>query len=303
MTDRRKFLKSLLAASAGLGLFSGALPREQDKRRDGLFFDISLAQWSLHKALQSNRITNLDFPRITREKFDLAAVEYVSTFFRNTKTQYLSELRNITVNEGINNVLIMVDGEGDLAETDPAGRKQSVENHFKWIDTAQYLGCQTIRVNARGRGSAKEVARAATDGLSHLSERAARSGINVVVENHGGYSSNGKWLAEVIREVDMPNCGTLPDFGNFTIREGETYDRYKGLRELMPYAKGVSAKTYDFDESGHETTMDFKKILTIVKQASYFGYIGIEYEGSRLSEEEGIRATKDLLIRTGKALS
>ena len=303
MNDRRKFLKSLLAASAGLGLFSGTFPREQDKRRDGLFFDISLAQWSLHKTLQSNKITNLDFPRIAREKFDLAAVEYVSTFFRNTKTQYLSELRNITVNEGINNVLIMVDGEGDLAETDPSARKQSVENHFKWIETAKYLGCQTIRVNARGRGSSKEVGRAAIDGLSLLSERAARSGINVVVENHGGYSSNGKWLAGVIREVDMPNCGTLPDFGNFQIREGENYDRYKGIRELMPYAKGVSAKTYAFDESGNETSMNFRKILTIVKQANYFGYVGIEYEGSRLSEEEGIRATKNLLIRTGKELS
>lgn len=284
-------------------MFSGTFPERQDKRRDGLFFDISLAEWSLHKALQSNKITNLDFPRIAREKFDVAAVEYVSTFFRNTKTQYLSELRNITVNEGVNNVLIMVDGEGDMAETDPAKRKQSVENHFKWIEAAKYLGCRTIRVNARGRGSAQEVARAAIDGLSLLSERAARSGINVVVENHGGYSSNGKWLAGVIREVDMPNCGTLPDFGNFQIREGENYDRYKGIRELMPYAKGVSAKTYDFDESGNETTMNFRKILSIVKQANYFGYIGIEYEGSRLSEEEGIRATKDLLIRTGKELS
>ena len=303
MNDRRRFLKSLLAASAGLGLFSGAFPEKQDQRNDGLFFDISLAEWSLHRDLQSNKITNLDFPRVAREKFDLAAVEYVSTFFRSTKTQYLSELRNITVNEGINNVLIMVDGEGDLAETDPAGRKQSVENHLKWIEAAKYLGCQTIRVNARGRGSAAEVGRAAIEGLSLLSERAARSGVNVVVENHGGYSSNGRWLADVIRQVDMPNCGTLPDFGNFRISEGETYDRYKGIQELMPYAKGVSAKTYDFDQAGNETSMDFKRILKIVQQANYFGYIGIEYEGSRLSEEEGIRATKDLLIRTGKELS
>ena len=303
MNDRRRFLKSLLAASAGVGLFSGAFPREQDKRNDGLFFDISLAQWSLHRGLQSKKITNLDFPRVAREKFDLSAVEYVSTFFRSTRTQYLSELRNITVNEGVNNVLIMVDGEGDLAETDPSGRKQSVENHLKWIEAAKYLGCQTIRVNARGRGSAAEVSRAAIEGLSLLSERAARSGVNVVVENHGGYSSNGRWLADVIRQVDMPNCGTLPDFGNFRISEKETYDRYKGIQELMPYAKGVSAKTYDFDQAGNETSMDFKRILKIVQQANYFGYIGIEYEGSRLSEEEGIRATKDLLIRTGKELS
>ena len=303
MNDRRKFLKSLLAAGAGLGFLKGTFPEPNDIRKDGLFFDISLAEWSLHKALNGNKMTNLDFPRIAREKFDLAAVEYVSTFFKNTKVQYLSELRNITVNEGINNVLIMVDGEGDLGETDPGKRKKAVENHYKWIEAAKYLGCQTIRVNARGNGSSQEVARAAIDGLGSLSERAARDGINVVVENHGGYSSNGQWLAGVMRGVDMPNCGTLPDFGNFRINDRETYDRYKGMRELMPYAKGVSAKTYDFDDQGNETSMDFKKILTIVKQAHYHGYIGIEYEGSRLSEEEGIRATKELLIKTGKELS
>lgn len=303
MNNRREFLKNFLAAGAGIGLLSGAFPWRDGKRRNGTFFDISLAQWSLHRTLNSNKMTNLDFPRVAREQFDLAAIEYVSTFFRNTKLQYLSELRNISVDEGVNNVLIMVDGEGDLGDTDREARKQAVEHHFKWIETAKYLGCQTIRVNARGRGSSGEVARAAIEGLSQLAERAAMDGINVVVENHGGYSSNGQWLADVIRSVNMPNCGTLPDFGNFNINENESYDRYKGLQQLMPYAKGVSAKTYDFDDQGNETTMDFKRILQIVKNAHYYGYIGIEYEGSRLSEREGIIASKKLLTRIGETLS
>jgi len=303
MSNRRQFLKDLLAAGAGMGLLSGKMAAVQDKRRDGLFFDISLAEWSLHRTLRSNKMTNLDFPRVAREQFDVAAIEYVSTFFKNTKLQYLSELRNISVNEGVNNVLIMVDGEGNLGDTDAAARNQAVENHLKWIETAKYLGCQTIRVNARGEGSSREVAQAAIEGLSSLSERAARDGINVVVENHGGYSSNAQWLREVIRSVDMPNCGTLPDFGNFNINAQESYNRYKGIKELMPYAKGVSAKTYDFDERGNETSMDFRRILQIVQRANYHGYIGIEYEGSRLSEQEGILATKKLIERVGKDLS
>ncbi|MBS3806664.1 MAG: sugar phosphate isomerase/epimerase [Bacteroidales bacterium] len=302
MSNRRQFLKNLLVAGAGVGLLSGRMASAKDKRRDELFFDISLAEWSLHRTLRSGKMTNLDFPRVARERYDIAAIEYVSTLFKNTKLQYLSELRNISVNEEVNNVLIMVDDEGDLGDTDAAARNQAVENHFKWIETAKYLGCQTIRVNARGEGSSQEVAQAAIEGLSSLSERAAHDGINVVVENHGGYSSNGQWLAGVIRSVDMPNCGTLPDFGNFDISNQESYDRYKGIKELMPYAKGVSAKTYDFDGQGNETTMDFRRILQIVQQASYHGYLGIEYEGSRLSEHEGILASKKLLERVGKEL-
>jgi len=303
MTNRREFLRNLLAAGAGVGLLSGKMASVQDKRRDSLFFDISLAEWSLHRTLRSGKMTNLDFPRVAREQFDLRAIEYVSTFFKNTKLQYLSELRNISVNEGVNNVLIMVDGEGNLGDTDTQARNQAVENHFKWIETAKYLGCHTIRVNARGDGSSQEVAQAAIEGLSSLSERAAHDGINVVVENHGGYSSNGQWLSRVIRTVDMPNCGTLPDFGNFNISPDESYDRYKGMKELMPYAKGVSAKTYDFDQQGNETSMDFTRILQIVQKANYHGYIGIEYEGSRLSEQQGIIASKKLLERVGKDLS
>lgn len=296
--DRRKFLKDLATAGAGLLFFAGDKPGNE-----GLFFDIALAEWSLQRKLFNNEISNLDFPLMARDKFGIHAVEYVSNFFKNTKVHYLADLRNATVNEEIDNVLIMVDGEGNLGATDSKERNQAVENHFKWIEAANYLGCQTIRVNARGDGSKEEVAKAAIDGLASLSERAAADGINVVVENHGGYSSNRQWLSNVIKQVDMPNCGTLPDFDNFDINNNERYDRDKGIKELMPYAKGVSAKTYDFDENGNETSMDFYRIMKIVKQASYRGYVGIDYEGSRLSEEEGIMATKKLLERVGRRLS
>ena len=298
-TDRRKFLKDIAAVGTGMLFYAGSII----PRNDNLFFDISLAEWSLVRRIRNNEISHLDFPRIARDTFNINTVEYSSTLFKTTKIPYLSELRNLTVNEGINNNLIMVDAEGNLGETDIKKRKQAVENHFKWIETAKYLGCQTIRVNARGDGTKEEVAQAAIDGLGNLSEHAAKDGINVIVENHGGYSSNGQWMSNVIEQVDMPNCGTLPDFGNFNISKTESYNRYKGIKELMPYAKGVSAKTYDFDEEGNETSMDYRRILKIVKQANYHGYIGIEYEGKRLSAEEGIMATKKLLEKIGKQLS
>jgi len=196
-----------------------------------------------------------------------------------------------------------VDGEGNLGDTDKKKRNEAVENHLKWLDTAHYLGCHTIRVNARGEGSADEVGKAAIDGLASLAAEGAKEGINVVVENHGGYSSNGDWLSNVIKKVDMPNCGTLPDFGNFNISENESYDRYKGTRQLMPYAYGVSAKTYDFDKKGNETTIDYERMLKIVKEGNYRGYVGIEYEGRKLSEEEGIKASKKMLERIGGKLS
>ena len=128
------------------------------------------------------------------------------------------------------------------------------------------------------------------------SRRAADSKLNVIVENHGGLSSNGKWLRSVIQKVDLPNCGTLPDFGNFP---PET-DRYEAVEMLMPYAKAVSAKSYDFNDTGDETQIDYYKMMKIVLDAGYHGYVGIEYEGNRLSENDGILATKRLLEKIQK---
>ncbi|WP_353720338.1 sugar phosphate isomerase/epimerase family protein [Dyadobacter sp. 676] len=301
--SRRDFLKkagaSALAATAFTDLFAEPAAKK-------LWFDISLAEWSLHKALFAKKLTNLDFPELAKKEFGISIVEYVNQFFKDKAEDktYLAELLKRAKDNGVTNHLIMIDGEGGLGELDAAVRNKAVENHYKWVEAAKYLGCKTIRVNAFGKGSDEEIAKAAVDGLGKLGEFAAKTGINVIVENHGGSSSNGKWLSGVMKQVNLKNVGTLPDFGNFCIKRSangceESYDRYQGTQELMPYAKGVSAKTYDFDEKGNCIETDYAKILKIVKASGFKGIAGIEYEGSKLSEYDGIKATKALLERVG----
>ena len=278
-----------------------------------MFFKISLAEWSLHRALQAKQLDHLDFPAKAKNDFGISAVEYVNQFFKDRAkdTTYLTELKKRCDDNGVTSVLIMCDNEGFMADLDSKKRQQAVENHYQWVDAANFLGCHSIRVNCFGEGAREEVAEAGMDGLHKLSEYAQTAGINVIVENHGGMSSDGQWLSGVITAVGMSNCGTLPDFGNFCIRREkgdmweskcmEYYDRYKGVSELIPFAKGVSAKTYDFDEQGNCVETDYAKMLPIVRQAGYTGYIGIEYEGAKLSEEDGIRATKRLLEKVAMA--
>jgi sugar phosphate isomerase/epimerase len=300
--SRRKFIKEIAVTSVAIGLTPSVIKAYKSEEKE-MFFKISLAQWSLHRKLQAGELDHLDFPAYTKNNFDIHAVEYVSTFFKDHEESYLSQLKQRTDDIDVKNVLIMVDAEGNLGDVKEEARIKSVENHYKWVEAAKFLGCHSIRVNARGSGTAEEVATAAVDGLGRLTEYGAKENIGVIVENHGGYSSNGEWLSGVMKKVGHPNCGTLPDFGNFRISAEEEYDRYKGVEELMPFAKGVSAKSYNFDEIGNETTIDYYKMLKIVKEADYKGYIGIEYEGSELTEDEGIIATKKLLEKTGKELS
>ncbi|HMR92648.1 MAG TPA: TIM barrel protein [Chitinophagaceae bacterium] len=301
-TTRRRFLQQMGGMAAGaaiLPLAGESLFSEAAKKP---FFKISLAQWSLHKELFGKKLDNLDFPARAKNDFGISIVEYVNQFFKDkaNDTAYLSQLLQRCRDNGVKNHLIMCDGEGNLGDTDDAKRTKAVENHYKWVDAAKYLGCATIRVNAGGNGTREQVAAAAVDGLSRLGEYGKKAGINVIVENHGSYSSDGKWLSSVMKQVNMKNVGTLPDLGNFCIRRGkdgceESYDRYVGTAELMPFAKGVSAKTNDFDESGNCVETDYVKMMKIIKAAKFKGYIGIEYEGSKHSEEEGIRKTKALL--------
>ena len=262
-------------------------------------FEISLAQWSLHRALGAGELDNLDFARAARSDFGIAAIEYVNSFFKDKATDaaYLAELNRRAADHGVYQHLIMCDGEGRLGDPDEGARLQAVRNHHRWIDAARTLGCATIRVNAASEGTWDEQAKLAADGLGRLCEYGERIGINVIVENHGGLSSNGKWLAHVMRLVDHPRCGTLPDFGNFNLGEGETYDKYLGVAELMPFAKAVSAKSHDFDARGDETEKDYRRLMKIVLDAGFHSWVGIEYEGSRLPEREGILATKRLLER------
>jgi sugar phosphate isomerase/epimerase len=258
----------------------------------GQKFKISLAEWSFHRAIGKGEMTNLDFPGIAKTKYNLDAVEYVSTFFKGKgeDTQYLTSLKDSCTKYGVKSLLIMVDGEGNLADTSAAVRQKAVENHYKWVKAAQFLGCHSIRVNAAGRGTMGQVQAAAIDALTKLSDYAAKYNINVIVENHGGNSSIGKWLAEIMKTVNKPNCGTLPDLGNFY-----EYDRYQGVKDIIPFAKGVSGKTNDFDAEGNETKVDYAKMMKIISDAGFTGYIDVEYEGAKLSEDEGVKASITLL--------
>ncbi len=298
---RRAFLQKAAFAAAGIPLLSGSLSAREALAKPR--FKISLAEWSLHRAIWGKQMTNLDFPVKAVKDFGINGVEYVSSFFKDTSTSYLNELLKITNDNNVTNVLIMIDGQGSLGDADAATRNTAVENHHHWVEAAKYLGCHAIRVNAAGKGTEAEVAGAVTESLTKLCSFAAPLKINVVVENHGGYSSNGKWLSGIMKNVNMKNCGTLPDFGNFRVSNTEEYDRYLGIQELMPYAKGVSAKTYDFDAEGNEVKFDFYRIMKIVKDSGYKGWIDVEYEGTRLSEPEGIMATKKLLEKTFVAVA
>jgi L-ribulose-5-phosphate 3-epimerase len=297
--DRRTFLQTAAAAGAALSLSTASREARAAAERSEHLFKISLAEWSFHRALQAGKMDNLDFPKVAKRDFDIDCVEYVNAFFKDkAKDQsYLKELKKRCNDLGVKSGLIMCDHEGDLGDPIDAKRTQAIENHYKWVEAAKFLGCHSIRVNARSSGDPKEQHQHAVDGLHRLSEFGANHDMNVIVENHGGISSNGEWLAGVIKDVGLKNCGTLPDFGNFKISETQSYDRYKGVAEMMPFAKGVSAKSYSFNAQGDETEIDYFKMMKIVLDAGYHGYVGIEYEGQTASEPEGVKLTKRLLER------
>ena len=293
---RRDFLKFSASIAGGLAAtgLRGSLLSDIKKP---VAFKISLAEWSLHRALRSKEIDHLDFYSIAKNEFDISAVEYVNTFFfdKAKDATYLKEMKTRAHDLNVKSLLIMCDSEGNLGDPDNSKRKTAVENHYKWAEAAKFLGCHSIRVNARSEGSYHEQIELAADGLRRLTEFSDSMGINTIVENHGGLSSNGKWLSAVMEKVDHPRMGTLPDFGNFRLEGDEWYDRYQGVRELMLYAKAVSAKSHEFDTSGNETGTDYYKMMKIVLDSGYNGYVGIEYEGTTHSEMEGIRLTLELL--------
>jgi L-ribulose-5-phosphate 3-epimerase len=272
---------------------------------DQPLFEISLAQWSLHRTIRSGELTALDFPQHARDVYGLEAVEYVNQFFADKAEDpaWINALRQRADDAGVRSLLIMIDGEGSLAAADDAERAQAVRNHVKWLGAAANLGCHAIRVNAAGDGDPAEMQKRAADSLVQLADHATGYPLNVIVENHGGLSSNGAWLAGVMRIAGHPRVGTLPDFGNFHIGNGEWYDRYLGTEEMMPFAKAVSAKSHAFDEEGDETGTDYRRMLRIVLDAGYRGFVGIEYEGGGLSEHEGIVATQRLLERVRAELT
>jgi sugar phosphate isomerase/epimerase len=332
MRSRRNFLQKSGYVMAGAGFFGGLSTSCSSGKKDketeeefffnseDMFFKISLAQWSLHRQFYAGEITNLEFPGIAKTVFGLEAVEYVNQFFADKAEDmdYLRELKLRSGDLGIKNVLIMIDNEGYLAVADEKERVKAIENHYKWVEAAKFLGCHGIRVNAYTTDENPEDAKlAAIDGLSRLCEFAKPYDINIMIENHGGFSSNGQWLASVMRGIELDNCGTLPDFGNFCIKRTapeddtieswmqtvclEEYDKYQGMEELMPFALGVSAKSHNFDAKGNEQDIDYFRMMKLVKNAGYTGYVGIEYEGQG-DAYEGIKDTRNLLIKVGQQL-
>lgn len=296
--DRRKFIQAS-AGTLAAGTFPAFALQDEAAKKAAPLFEISIAEWSLHRMLWKKELTNMDFPKYSKDEFGITAVEYVNAFFKDKAKdmKYLTELKKRTDDEGIKNVLIMIDGEGHIGAADEKKRQQTVDNHKKWVEAAKFLGCHSIRVNAHGQGADREGKAAnVIKGLTTLSEFAKGHNINVIVENHGGLSSDGAWVANVLKTVNMPNCGSLPDFGNF-----HEYDRYQGITDLIPYAKGVSAKSHEFDDDGNETKTDYYKAMKICLDAGYRGHVGVEWEGGKISEPEGIRKTKALLEKVRDA--
>ncbi len=306
---RRDFITK--TAQSGLLLSTLGLSSFDLTTSNSLFFKISLAQWSLHKSLFDKKMDNLDFAAKSRN-LGCEGLEYVNSFFKDKAKDmnYLKEMNNRARSENQKNVLIMIDGEGNLADTDNKARLKGIENHYKWVEAAHFLGCHAIRVNLRGGKDKTEATKTSIDSLDRLSDFAKGSNINILVENHGGFSSDGKWMTGVFSQIKNKNCGTLPDFGNFCIKREnnkciDSYDRYLGMKELLPFAKAVSAKSNVFDANGDEINIDYYRIMKLVKEYGYTGYVGIEYEGNdaSVSEEKGIELTRDLLIKAGKRLS
>ena len=307
--DRRSLLIQTGRCAAGTAFFGLLAPdlfagedqtfAGEDQTKKPLY-KISLAEYSLYRTIAKQELDHLDFAAYTKRQFGIDAVEYWNRpfFTKAGDKKYIGEMKMRADDDGVNSLLIMIDGEGNLGDPDKQKRTNSVGRHHKWVEAAKQLGCHSIRVNARSKGGYDEQLRLAADGLQQLSAYAAGYELNVIVENHGGLSSNGGWLAAVMKRVGLKNCGTLPDFGNF-----RSYDRYQGVQELMPFAKAVSAKSRDFDEQGNETETDYRRMMKIVLDAGYHGYVGIEYEGKTLSEVEGIRATQKLLNRVRAELA
>ena len=294
-STRRQFLTQSSLAAAALWLGSDSMGADRKKP----LFEISLAQWTINRELRSGKVDHLDFAKVAHDH-GIFAIEYVNQFFMEKANDkaYLAEMKKRAADLGVKSLIIMCDHEGNIGEPDTNKRQKTVDNHRKWIDAARFLGCHSIRVNAASSGTWDEQVKLAADGLSKLTELGAEQDINVIVENHGGLSSNADWLAEVIHSVDHERCGTLPDFGNFRIKDGESYDSYRGIKKLMPWAKGVSVKDVVWDDKANQSPLDYDRMLKIVLDAGFRGYCGIEFGGF-----ENLAASRKALEESRRKLS
>ena len=303
-----------------LGFVSCKNENKQTVTNKDSFFKTSLAQWSIHNSIREDGLSPYEFAKIAHE-LGFEGLEYVNALYSDVTNsedkasameEFITRNNDLAAKYNLKNVLIMIDGEGDLASSNPEERMVAVENHKLWIDAASKMNCSAIRINLKGEKEIENWIKYSVESFGALGEYAKPLNINVIVENHGGLSSNASLLMKVINQVNLENCGTLPDFGNFCMSEGygslkennckDLYDPYLGVSEMLPKAFGLSAKSYAFDSNGDETTLDYYRLLSIAKDAGYNGFIGVEYEGNILSEKDGIIATKKLLEKAAKML-
>ena len=314
MADRRAFIKNTALGTLGMVSLPGKASIDLLLTDNMAKPKISLAQWSLNRAFFNGELDPANFAAIAKESFGLKAIEYVNAFYKKygENEKFWGQMRIKADGLGVKSLLIMVDDEGELGNPDDKQRKKAVENHYKWIHAAKLLGCHSIRVNAFGKAAIQTLKSTLTHGLGALAAYGEKEGIHVLVENHGLHTSNATFIVDVIKEVSNPYLGTLPDFGNWCLAKewgstqdndcADIYDRYKGVEEFLPYAQGVSAKSYQFDSEGNETIIDYERLLKIVKASGFKGFIGIEYEGKELDEPTGIKATKALIERVWESL-
>ena len=327
---RRTFVKNTSLAGMSFGAFglvgcgnsssSQSTVESETDQMNKVFFKFSLAQWSLNEAIREHGLDPFTF---AKEAADMGfeGLEYVNHLYESSYKDapnlldamkgLTAKLKSTSAAAGVKNLLMMIDNEGDLGIQDEKERLVGVENHKKWIDCIKELGGHSIRLNVFGEGTAEEQAAASADSLRRLGEYGKDMGINVLVENHGHMSSDPDWLVAVMKDVNMDNVGTLPDFGNWCmkrpegVRWGECLEEYpdyvEGTKKLMPFAKAVSAKSYEFNDKGEQDKIDYFKMIKMVKETGYTGFIGVEYEGGG-DERAGILATKDLLIKAANTL-
>jgi sugar phosphate isomerase/epimerase len=250
--------------------------------------DISLANWSIVQSFRAGKWKLLDMPRILRDVLKINGLEYVNTFFENPTIEYLRKLKRNCEDYGMTSVLVMVDDEGNTASLDKAERMQAAVAHRKWIDIAHYLGCHAIRCNLRGGPKEwqqdKDVAKRGAEVFLDILEYAKGSGLNVLIENHGGASSDPDVLLELMRLVNHPKFGMLVDTGNWN----PGVDRYEATRKLIRYGKGMSVKgTWGPNK---RADFDMEKLLQVCIDGGYHGWWGIEVGWRR---PEGVQATPD----------
>lgn len=279
-------------------------PSTQNAFKDKLV----LAQWSFNKELFAGQMNTFDFIREAKE-MGFSGVEFVNQFFMDKieDEAYLDSLRATSEKIGIKNTLLMIDRAGNLGASDEKEREAAVLEHKKWMLAAAHLGCPNIRVNAHGDGSSEEVFEACKSSIAKLLTWGKQRKVGVIIENHGGYSSDGDWLYRLIQELEPYGVASLADFDNWCIERenGELwgapcvkeYDRYKGMQQLLPSAKSVSVKAFEFDANGLPVKSDFSRMFRLIRDSGYDGYLAVEFEGHGIDAKEGILKTKALAER------